>query len=185
MNTQAFNKVALCLCYHHNSSSYSDTMDTGATTHEYTKESTGIETGMVHVTLPFENVTATPNGIRVKYPDRNISQTTHSALLKLQFLPVEERRVHLFDTLASGSLLSLGKLCNEGCTAYFNAKKVYIFFQGKSFLHGFRSASTTFLWKLNKDHNHYQEDEEVQSLNTAIYNPYIAERIKFYHASLF
>ena len=140
---------------------------------------------MVHVTLPFNNVTATPNGIIVKYPDGNIAQATHSALFKLPFLPVEARCVHLFDTLASGSLLSLVKLCNAGCTAYSNAKKVYIFFQGKIFLQIVRSASTTFLWKLSKDHNHYQEDEEVQSLNAVIENPSIAECIKFYNAYLF
>ena len=63
--------------------------------------------------------------------------------------------------------------------------KVYILFQGKSFLRGVISSSTNFLWKNNKDHNHYQEDEEVQSLNAIIYNPSIAERIKLYHASMF
>ena len=60
-------------------------MDTGATTHAYNKDSTGIETVMVHVTLSFDNVTATPNGIRVEYPDGNISQATHYSLLKLPF----------------------------------------------------------------------------------------------------
>ena len=107
--------------FHYTSSSYSETIYTGATEHTYTKERTGIETGMVHVTLPFDNVTATPNGIRVKHPDGKISQATQSDLSKLPFLPVKECRVNLFDTLASESLLSHGKLYNEGCTDYFNA----------------------------------------------------------------
>ena len=64
-------------------------------------------------------------------------------------------------------------------------QKIYIFFQDNIFLQGFRSASTTFLYKLKKCHNQYQEHEEVQSLNAVIYNPFIAERIKFYHAYLF
>ena len=132
--------VDICLGYHHTNSNYSDTIDTGSTTHKYTKESNVIDTGMVHVILPFNNVTATPNGIRVKYPDGSISQATHSALLELTFLPVEAHLSHLFDTLASGSLLSPGKLCDAGCTAYFNAKRLYIFFQGKIFLQGFRST---------------------------------------------
>ena len=92
--------VDRCRGYHHTISSYSETIYTGSTTHSYTKDSTGIETGMVHVTLQFDNVTATPNVIRVKYPDRNISQATHSAISKLQFLTVKARRVHMFDTLA-------------------------------------------------------------------------------------
>ena len=121
----------------------------------YTKEITGIETGMFHITLAFDNITDTPNGIRVKHPDENIPQATHPALLKLPFLPINARRFHLFDTIASGFLLSLGKLCYAGCTDYFNAEKVYILFQGKIVLQGVRSASTTFLCKLNKDHNQY------------------------------
>ena len=160
--------------YRRTSFSYSDTIDTGATTHAYTKEETGIDTGMVQINIKFDNVTATPDGIRFKHPDGNISQVTHFALLKLPFLPVDARRVHLFYTLASGSLLSLGNFCDSGCI-----------FQGKIFLHGVRSASTTFLWKLNKDYNQYQDHEGLQSLNSVIYNPSIAERIKFYHASLF
>ena len=148
--------VDCCPGYHHTSCSYSETIDTGATTHAYTKESTGIDTGMVCVTLPFDNVAATPNGIRVKHPDGNISQETHNALLKLTFLPVGACRVHLFDTLESGWLISLGKLFDAGCTAYLNAKKVYIFLQGKIVLQGVRSTSTNFLCKLNKYHNQYQ-----------------------------
>ena len=85
---------------------------------------------MVHVTLPFLNVTAKPNGIRFKYPDGKISQATHSDLWKLPLLPVETRHVHLFDTLASGLLLSLGKLFYAGCTAYFSAKKSTSYFRG-------------------------------------------------------
>ena len=83
---------------------------------------------MVRVTLLFDNVTATTNGIRVKYPDANISQSTHSALLKLIFLSVKACIVHLFDTLISGFIIYFVNLCNIGCTDYFNAKKVYILF---------------------------------------------------------
>ena len=56
---------------------------------------------------------------------------------------------------------------------------------GKHFLQRVRSASTTFLCKINKYHNQYQEYEDVQSLNAFIDNPSIDERIKFYHAFLF
>ena len=58
--------IDICPWYYRNSSSYSDTIYTGSTTHTYTKESTVIETGVVRVTLSLENVTATTNGIRFK-----------------------------------------------------------------------------------------------------------------------
>ena len=91
--------------------------------------------------------------------------------IETSIFPVEACLIHLFDTLASGSLPSLKKQLDAGCTAYFNAKKVYILFQGNFFLQGVRSASTTPLWKLNKDHKQYKEDEEVKSLNDVVDNP--------------
>ena len=151
-----------CHGYHRTYYSFSDTIYTGATTNIYTKESTGIDTGMVHVTLQFNNISVTSNVIRVKYPDVNISQATHYTLLKLPFLPVETCRVHLFNTLAPEWLHSPGKLFDTDCTAYFNAKKVYIFFQDKNFLQVVSSASTALLWKLKKYHNQYQKHEEFQ-----------------------
>ena len=120
--------VDRCLGFHHTRYIYNETIDTGDTTHTYTKEGTVIETGMVPVTLPFNNVTATPNGIRFKYLYGNISQETHSTLLKLPFLPVQECHVNLFDTLLSVFLLKLGKLYKAGCKAYLYVLKVYIFF---------------------------------------------------------
>ena len=177
--------VDLCPGYHRNRSSYSETIDTGAISHSNTKKSPGVDTGMVHVTLPFDNFTPTPNGIIVKYPDGNISQATLSALLKIPFLPIEASRVRLFGTISSGLLLSIGKTFDAGCTYYLNYIKVYVFSQGKIVLQGVISSSTTFLLKVNKDHNQYKEDEEFQSLNAVIDNPFKVERIKFYHTCFF
>ena len=89
-----------CLGYHHTRSIYSETIDTGSTTHSYTKESNCIYTVMVHVIFPFRDVTDTPNGIIVKYSDGSIAQATHYALLKIPLLTFKAHRVHQFDTLA-------------------------------------------------------------------------------------
>jgi hypothetical protein len=156
-------------------------IDSGATTHAFTKENTGINNDMVQVNLPFSNITKTENGIKVMYPDGNTAQATHEAVLNLPILPLAARKVHLFESLASGALISLGKLCDSGCTAYFNATKVYIFFNGKIIMQGARSSSTNNLWKVNES----KKDQPTMSLNAVIDKPTIAERIKFYHASLF
>ena len=126
-------------------------VDSGATTHggAFTKENTGIDTNLVHVNLPFSNVQSTNNGIRVKYPDGVIDQATHTATLDIPSLPLQARQVHLFNKLASGSLLSLGQLCDTGCTAYFNNKTVYIFYKGKIIMQRTRAPSTNQLWQLN------------------------------------
>ena len=118
MNARAFNTVTIDFPgYHHTYFSYSETIDTGATAHEYNKEITGIYTGMVRITLPFDKITATTNGIRFKYRDRNISQETDSVFLKLTVLPVEADCVHLLDILESGLMISLVKRYDPGCTA--------------------------------------------------------------------
>ena len=156
-------------------------INSGATTHAFTKEITGINNDMVHINLPFSNITKTPNGVKVMYPDGNTAQATHEAVLNLPILPIAARKVHLFESLASGALISLGKLCDSGCTAYFNATKVYIFFKGKIIMQGARSNATNNLWKVNGT----KVEQPTMSLNTVIDKPTIAERIKFYHASLF
>jgi hypothetical protein len=159
-------------------------VDSGATTHAFTKENKGIDTNLVHVNLPFSNVKSTDNGIRVKYPDGVIDQATHTATLNMiPSLSLQARQVHLFNKLASGSLLSLDQLYDAGSTAYFNRKTVYIFYNGKIILQGTRSPSTQQLWQLNPaaptQHN------QCHSLNATLDNPTIAEQIKFYHASMF
>jgi hypothetical protein len=166
---------------HHVAHPYSMSINSGATTHAFTKENTGINNDMVHINLPFSNITKTPNGVKVMYPDGNTAQATHEAVLNLPILPIAARKVHLFESLASGALISLGKLCDSGCTAYFNATKVYIFFKGKIIMQGARSNATNNLWKVNGT----KVEQPTMSLNAVIDKPTIAERIKFYHASLF
>ena len=163
-------KIADCFPgYDHTISSKSETIDNGAKTHAYTKERTVIDTRMVHVTLPFDNVKATQNVIRVKYPDGNLVQATHSDILKLSYLPVKARHVHLFDSLTWGLLISLVKLFDAGCTAYFNAKNSTYYFRAK--LSSNESDPPPLPSCGKKYHKQYQEDEEVQLLNSVIGNP--------------
>jgi len=56
------------------------------------------------------------------------------AELDLPMLPLSARTTHIFPNLASASLLSVGQLCDAGCTAFFNKTKLYIFFNGKIIL---------------------------------------------------
>ena len=160
-------------------------VDSGATAHAFTKEGTGINDVndlLVHTNLPFTNISKSKQRMKVMYPDGNIDEATHEAILTLPNLPISARKVHLFGHLASGSLISLGQLCDAGCTAYFDKNKVYIFFNGKIIMQGSRNESTNRLWQVD---NMTTSTPPVHSLNSIIDNPTIAERIQFYHASLF
>ena len=79
--------------------------------------------------------------------------------------------------------MSLGQLCDTGCSAYFNKKLVYIFYNGKIIMQGSRSSTTNQLWQL--DSTTTNKVAKCHSLNAIMDNPTIAERIKFYHASMF
>ena len=148
--------------------------DTGATGHffEHTNKH-----HYLHTSIPFKNTKATTNGITVLLPDSGTLKSTHTAELDIPSLPLAARQTHLFPHLASGSLLSIGQLCDHGCTAHFSKSKLYIFYQQKLIMQGTRQPSK--LWTIDPVHS------TPHSCNTAIDSPTIAERIRFYHASLF
>ena len=80
---------------------------------------------------PCSDIQPATTPIHVQLPDSNTITSTHTGLLQMPSLPLAARRAHLFPDLTSGSLLSIGQLCDAGCTALFNRTTVTI-----------RSAST-------------------------------------------
>jgi hypothetical protein len=75
---------------------------------------------------PFTNKQAAIFGITAQLPDGGTIQSTHTCSLALPFLPAAAREAHIFPFLASGSLISIGLLCDHGCTALFNASTVTV-----------------------------------------------------------
>ena len=58
-------------------------VDSGATTHAFTKEGTGINDVndlLVHTNLPFTNNSKSKQRMKVMYPDGNIDEATHEAI---------------------------------------------------------------------------------------------------------
>ena len=75
---------------------------------------------------PCTDVTPTLKPVHVTLPDGSTISSTHMGLLPLPHLPATARRAHIFPALASGSLLSIRRLCDAGCTALFDTAKVEI-----------------------------------------------------------
>ena len=98
-------------------------------------------------------------------------QATHTAKLDIPHLPQDARKAHIFPQLASGSLLSIGQLCDHGCSAYFDKSKLYILYNGRIIIQGTRNH--TRLWTINAP------QEPTHSSNLGIDAPTIAEIIKF------
>ena len=114
--------------------------DTGATAHFFTHN----PTDLVHTTIPISTIQPTPNGISVLLPNKATMRATHTGILDIPRLPLAARKVHLFPHLASGSLLSLGQLCDAGCLAIFDKHKLNIYYQGKPIMQGTRQPNKLY-----------------------------------------
>ena len=104
-------------------------------------------------------------------------QSTHTGLLDILQLPIAARQVHIFSSLVSGSLLSIGQLCDHSCSTYFNKTKLYIMYNSRIIIQGNRDY--TKLWSIDS------KKAQIHSPNSVIDTPTIEKRIKFYTKSLF
>lgn len=74
--------------------------------------------------------------------------STHEAELDLPTLPFAARRVHIIPALKTASLLSMGQLCDAGCTVTFDATSVTVQLDDTQLLSGSRDLDTG-LWHLS------------------------------------
>ena len=128
-----------------NTMNYTAIADTAATGHYITQS------------CPVVDKRSTNYGVNVTLPDGNSINSTHTALLQLPSqLPVNARTAHIFPDLKSGSLISIGQLCDHDCTAMFDAKQVKIYHKDAIIMSGARSIDTNNLWVLELDDQQHQ-----------------------------
>jgi hypothetical protein len=102
--------------------------------------------------------------------------SNHQVDLQLPNLPPAASNAHLFPALGDTSLLSIGQLCNAGCTATFTSDVVTIHCDGH------RSIDTNHLWQVNLPLNNFPTP--VHQAATALQgNP--SQLVAFLHATLF
>ena len=84
-----------------------------------------------------------PLGIRMSYG--HIIYSSNTDLLPQNNLPIEARQAHIFPDLKNKALFSIGMLCDNGCLALFDDKKVYIIdkITNKNIMHGTRNNKST------------------------------------------
>ena len=75
-------------------------------------------------------------------------ESTHEADLDVPSLPAAARKAHIFPSLSAGPLISIGQLCDSGCTAIFTATQVTIELDDSVILTGTRSPATR-LWNVD------------------------------------
>ena len=103
---------------------------------------------------------------------------------------------HGFKCLASGSLLSVGQICDHNCTAFFTDTAVHMYknpdikntTRKPPIFSGTRDAPTQPLYNIKlpvpASPSHLINLLQLQSSN-AVKLPYLHDRIAFYHATLF
>jgi hypothetical protein len=106
-------------------------VDSGSTAHYCTTE------------LPVQHKRECKEDIRIKAANGSIMRATHIAELNYP------RRVYVVPELAGRTLISVGQLCDAGCTVQFEAEKCRIQYKGETVLYGTRSNGNT-LWQLEQ-----------------------------------
>ena len=112
--------------------------DTGCTSHFASTSAPVINKKPANPPIPIRN----PNGA--------VMWSTHEAELDIPNLPLVARKCHLVPDLHDLSLISIGQLCDAGCTVSLNATTMTVRFNGRVALTGTRT-NTTRLWQIDLD----------------------------------
>ena len=130
---------------------------------------------------PVINIQHTEDGITVIMPNSATLKSTHTASLGITELSDKANMTHLFQSLASGSLISIGQLCDAGCEAYFNKNTVNITLNGQIIINGHRSNKTKWLRELKMANSKTAKHH----INAVCALPTMHERANFYRAAMF
>jgi hypothetical protein len=119
-------------------------MDTGSTGHYFPDDIIAVSSRAI---LDIKPSLELP--IQVSLPDESIIRLTHTCRINIPALPPDATTGHLFPNMGPVALLSIGKLCDAGCEAHFQASECQITYQDEIILTGTRNITTNNLWHLN------------------------------------
>jgi hypothetical protein len=111
------------------------------------------------------------NPLTVRLPNGAIMESTHTASLDIPELNKSASIAHIFPSMTNHSLLSVGKLCDEGYSVTFRIEAVTIYnSQSVQNLKGARDLDTG-LWRINLRKEYQQHPHELR--NTRAYVNYL------------
>jgi hypothetical protein len=113
------------------------------------------------VNAPCLNTIKSQNPLTVGLPNGATMESTHTSALHISELNKSPSIAHVFPVMQNHSLLSVGKLCNEGYTVTFRNESVTI--RNSQELHILRGARDldTGLWQINLRKEHQQPELSV------------------------
>ena len=103
---------------------------TDTITHKYVYNLAAADSGtsgnFLKSNIPCVDKIIAANLLGIHMPDGHIINSSHTALLPQNTLPIKARHAHIFPDLKNVALLSIGMFCNNGCLTIFDEKKVHI-----------------------------------------------------------
>jgi hypothetical protein len=89
-------------------------------------------------TAPWNNKQEAHVPLSVNMPNRTTIQSSHTCDLLLADLQPQARKAHILPGLVHSSLISVGKLCDNGCNVTFTQEQVTVSRDGKCVMYGSR-----------------------------------------------
>ena len=122
----------------------------------------------------------------VKLPDSTIIQATHKGIIPLHHsLLSQAQQAYSFPKITNSSLISIGQICDDNCTAIFNKQDLKIYkdtdvhiVSGKSIINGTRN-DTDGLWDIHIHSNDTQPQIIIRKDKTKM------DLATYIHACLF
>jgi hypothetical protein len=129
------------------------------------------------------NKVKSQNPLTVRLPNGATMESTHTASLDIPELNKYASIAHIFQGMVNHSLLSVGKLCNEGYSITFRIDAVTIYnSQDVQILKGARDLDTG-LWCINLRKEYQQHPHEVANNINELRNT--GALVNYLHKSMF
>jgi hypothetical protein len=154
---------------------------TEVTTNDTEILDSGCTSNFLSATAPCSGKQAAHVPLNVNMHNGTTVQSSHTCDLLLTNFPPQARKEHILPGLLHNSLISVGQLCNNGCSITFTQEKVTVSKNGKCVMYGSRDPRSR-LWRV--DLKHKFETNQVQCKH-AHDNSNQKDLINYLHAACF
>jgi hypothetical protein len=141
----------------------------------------GCTSNFLSATAPYSDKQAAHVPLNVNMPNGTTIQLSHTCDLLLTDLPPQARKAHILLGIVHNSLISVGQLCDNGCSVTFTQEQVTVSKNGKCVMYGSRDPKSR-LWRVNLKQR--VETKQVQC-NHAHDNSNQKDLMNYLHAACF
>jgi hypothetical protein len=143
----------------------------------------GCTSNFLSATAPCSNKQAAHVPLNVNMPNGTTIKSSHTCDLLLTDLPPQARKAHILPGLVYNSLISVGQLCDNGCSVTFTQEQVTVSKNGKCVMYGSRDPRSC-LWRVdlkqkfetkylqcNHAHDNSNQKDLINYLHAACFSP--------------